>query len=160
MFIGVSFTDKNPVAGPGSAGTDIVGVFQRILNLKYLHFGVALQNVAMPCVLVKYDLPGGDLLGTRLNDQQWDRARCHRSSCERMHQPVKHQMRNRPHVLAILELPEILRKVLRADVNVRAVNAPLQHRPKAFQMVHSRASRADIFTNRMVHFLVTVAALA
>ena len=67
-----------------------------------------------------------------------------------MHQPIKNQVRHLPHVPAILELPKVLREMLRADVNVRPVDAALQHRPEAFNAVHGRAALADIFVFAVV----------
>jgi hypothetical protein len=42
-------------------------------------------------------------------------------------QPIKHQMRNSPHLPAILKLAQIRREMLRADVNVRPGDAVLQN---------------------------------
>lgn len=49
---------------------------------------------------------------------------------ERHHQPVKHQVQGVVRIPAILELAEILGKVLAADVNLRPVDATLQLRQK------------------------------
>lgn len=51
---------------------------------------------------------------------------------KRDHQAIKHQMRQMTHVVTILKLPEILRKVLRTNVNARAVDPPFELRPVAF----------------------------
>ena len=58
-----------------------------------------------------------------------------------MHQPIEHQVRNLTHVPAILELAEILREMLPADMNVSAVDAPLQLRPEALNRVDASAAR-------------------
>jgi len=44
-------------------------------------------------------------------------------------------MRHRPHVPAILKLPQILRKMLPADMDMCAVDPALKLRPKALQGV-------------------------
>lgn len=61
-----------------------------------------------------------------------------------MHQPVKHQVRNRTRVPAILKLSKILREMLLAEVNVRTADAVLQHRPEAFNGVHGYTALGDI----------------
>lgn len=63
---------------------------------------------------------------------------------ERNHQPIKHQVRNVPHVVTILKLRKILRKMLRADMNVRAIDAALKLRPHAFDGVCGHAALADV----------------
>ena len=75
-----------------------------------------------------------------------------------MHHPVQHQVRNLTHVPAILELAQILRKVLRTDVNVRSANAALQHVPEALDVVHRGTVGADIFLLAVDAGLVAVAA--
>lgn len=53
------------------------------------------------------------------------------------------------HVPAILELPEILREMLRADMDMRAVDPPLERRPEAFDPVHCATVGADVFLGIM-----------
>ena len=48
--------------------------------------------------------------------------------------------------------------MLRADVNVRSVDAALQHRPEALDSVHGRAALADAFFLTVVAGLVAEAA--
>ena len=79
-------------------------------------------------------------------------------SAERNHHPVKHQVRNLTHVPAILKLPQILRKVLPADMNVRAVDPALQLRPEAFNGVHASAVARGVLARAVVDFDVPVAA--
>src|SRR4051812_37431397 len=67
-------------------------------------------------------------------------------------------MRNRPHVPAILKLPQILREMLRADVNVRPANAALQEVPEALKVVHMRSVSADILLRTVVAGHVPIAA--
>ena len=50
---------------------------------------------------------------------------------------MKHQMGSVTHVVAILERPEILPKMLSADVDVRPVDAALQLRPEALHRVEA-----------------------
>ena len=59
-------------------------------------------------------------------------------------------MRNVPHVPAIFELAKVLRKMLRADVNVRPVDATLQSGPEAFNSVHAAAGRRVGIDTRLV----------
>ena len=69
-----------------------------------------------------------------------------------MHQAIKHQVRHRPHVPAILKLPEILRKMLPADMNVGAVDRALQVRPEALDCIDASAvALAGIFLFAVVH---------
>ena len=68
-------------------------------------------------------------------------------------------MRNRPHVPAILKLPEILREMLLADVNMRPVDAALEHGPEALNPVQGLPVRADIFLPLVPHKRVLIAVL-
>src|SRR5881392_3412962 len=72
-------------------------------------------------------------------------------SSERVHQPVKHQMRSLTHVPAIFKLPEILREMLPANVNVGAVDRPLEHRPVALNRIYASAVGTGVFVMTVVH---------
>ena len=61
-------------------------------------------------------------------------------------------MRQMTHVVTILKLPEILRKMLRADMHMRAVDATLQLRPTALNAIGRCAELAEV----MALFLLTV----
>ena len=50
--------------------------------------------------------------------------------------------------------------MLRADMDMRPVDAPLQHRPESLDAVHRLPFGADIFADLMPHFRVLIAALA
>lgn len=73
-------------------------------------------------------------------------------------------MRSVTHIVAILKLPQILLKMLPADMNVRSVNPALQLRPEAFDGIDASAllSRvlplavvyADMAITRLVDILV------
>lgn len=52
----------------------------------------------------------------------------------RKHQAIDHQMRHMTHVVAILKLPQILRKKLPADMDMRAVDPELKLRPEALEV--------------------------
>lgn len=60
------------------------------------------------------------------------------------------------HIPAILKLAQILRKMLRTDVNVRTVDAALQHRPEALNAVHGATRRADVLLGVVVHRVMAV----
>src|SRR5690606_37941045 len=62
------------------------------------------------------------------------------------------------HVVAILELPEILPKMLPADVDVRPVDAALELRPEAFHRVDAGTERGRVFADLVVDLDVPVAA--
>ena len=62
------------------------------------------------------------------------------------------------HVPAILELAEILPKVLLTDVDVGAVDAALQHRPEALNPVHCASCWADILEVAVGDALLPIAA--
>lgn len=65
-----------------------------------------------------------------------------------------------PHVPAVLELAKLFRQVLRADVNVRPVDAALQHGPEAFNVVHRLPLRAGILFLLVANEAVPVAVLS
>ena len=48
------------------------------------------------------------------------------------------------HVVTILKLAQILRKVARTDMDVRSVNPTLELRPEAFNRVHTTAVRRGV----------------
>ena len=52
---------------------------------------------------------------------------------ERNHQLRQHRLRAIPAIVAKLELAQIVRKILRADVDMRPVDPALQLRPEAFK---------------------------
>ena len=59
-------------------------------------------------------------------------------------------MRNMTHIVAILKLSQIFRKMLPADMNVCAVYPALKLRPKAFDGVDASAARLRIFLGGMI----------
>mgnify|MGYP001097635410 CR=1 FL=1 len=61
-------------------------------------------------------------------------------------------MGNVTHVVAILKLPQILRKMLPADMDVRSADPALERRPEAFNGVHASAARRGINLGAMIHF--------
>lgn len=67
---------------------------------------------------------------------------------------------NRPHVPAILKLPQILRKMLPADMNVSAIDPALQLRPEALQGVDPAPGFGGVLAAIVVHFEVAIAGLA
>ena len=79
-------------------------------------------------------------------------------SDRRNHQPIKHQVRRRPHVVAILKFPQILRKMLRTDMNMRPIDAALEGGPESFQAVDCRARSRDVLPRPMVDGRMNVAA--
>ena len=68
-------------------------------------------------------------------------------------------MGTRAHVPAILKLCQILRQMLRADMNMRAIDPALHRCPKAFNAVGRSAIKADIFVRAVVDRHVPVAAI-
>lgn len=68
-------------------------------------------------------------------------------------------MRNVTHVVAILKLAQILRKMLATDMDMGAVDRSLQLRPKAFERVDASTGLSRILTAIMVHLDVAIAAL-
>ena len=61
-------------------------------------------------------------------------------------------MRNVTHVIAILKLAQILPQMMAADMNVCAVNGPLQLRPETFDGVDASALRGRILAKLVVDF--------
>ena len=61
-------------------------------------------------------------------------------------------------IVAKLKLRQILRKMLPADMDMRAVDPALERRPKAFKAVHGRAAGADVFARAVVDRHVAMAA--
>lgn len=61
-----------------------------------------------------------------------------------------------PHVMAILKLSQILRKVATADMNMRAIDPALEARPVAFDPVDARAVVRGELAAVMLHRLVVV----
>lgn len=57
-------------------------------------------------------------------------------SLEAQDQAVEHQPRALPKVVAVLKLRELLRKMLSADMDMRASDGAFQMCPEAFQSVH------------------------
>src|SRR5690242_9795173 len=68
-------------------------------------------------------------------------------------------MRNVTHVPAILKLAEILPQVLLTDVDMRPVDAPLEHGPVAFNAVHASTGLRRILSRAVVHLNVVEPAL-
>jgi hypothetical protein len=64
-------------------------------------------------------------------------------------QSIKHQVRQLTHVPTILKLPKILRETLRADVNVRPIDAALEHPLETFNTVNGCAVLADVFPSQL-----------
>jgi hypothetical protein len=60
-------------------------------------------------------------------------------------------MRNVTHVPAILKLTQILRKMLPADMDMRAVDAALESGPEAFESVDTGAAEAGILAALVAH---------
>lgn len=60
-------------------------------------------------------------------------------------------MRNMTHVPPILELAEVLSKVLPADMNVRAVDPALKLRPKAFDAVDASTGFRGVDARFVIH---------
>ena len=65
-------------------------------------------------------------------------------------------MRNMTHIVAILKLPQILRKMLPADMDMSAVNPALQLRPEAFDGVDASAARLCIFFGSVIDCYVPI----
>lgn len=59
------------------------------------------------------------------------------------------------HVVAVLKLAQILRKMLPRDVNMRSANRPLDHRPEAFKAIGVRIA-ANIFLCGVINRAVNV----
>lgn len=59
---------------------------------------------------------------------------------ERKQQLSQHRLRTVPTIVAKLKLPQILREMLRADVDVRPVDPALQLRPEAFHRAMNQAA--------------------
>lgn len=76
---------------------------------------------------------------------------------ERKHQLTDHRIGTIPAIVTKLKLPKILCKMLRADMNMGAINPAFQLRPKALNAVHGRASGRDILFATVVDRLVPVA---
>ena len=77
---------------------------------------------------------------------------------ERNHQLRQHRRRAIPAIVAKLKLPKILRKMLRADMDMRAVDPALELRPEAFKCVRGRARLgANVFKRAVVHGFVPIA---
>ena len=55
------------------------------------------------------------------------------------------------HVVTILKLPQILRKMARADMDVRPVDPALELRPEAFDGVHAAAVRRGVLARIVAH---------
>jgi hypothetical protein len=66
-------------------------------------------------------------------------------------------MRSVTHIIAILKLPQILRKMLRADMDMCAVNPALQLRPKAFDGIDASTARLRVFFGGMIDRYVPIA---
>ena len=77
---------------------------------------------------------------------------------KRKHHPIKHHVRKVTHVVTILKLRQILRKMLPADMDMRAVDPALERRPEALEAVDGRAAGADILTRAVVHRQMSVPA--
>ena len=75
---------------------------------------------------------------------------------ERNHQIPQHRVGTVPPIVAILKLPHILRKMLRADMDMRSVNPALQLRPEAFKAVHRYPAR-NIFARTVVYAVMPIA---
>lgn len=60
-------------------------------------------------------------------------------------------------IVAKLKLAQILRKMLRTDMDMGAGNATLQLRPEAFDAVHAAAVGGNILARLMVDLLVVIA---
>ena len=131
MLVRVSLAKENPVRWAGLALANDIGVFQRVSDLEVFDFWAVSMDFAMPRVLMKNYAAGNHALRWRAGYEQYAFKWPHTLTCEGIHQPVKHQVRNVPHVPAILKLAQILRQVLLAHVNVRTADAALQDVPEA-----------------------------
>ena len=63
------------------------------------------------------------------------------------------------HVVTILKLRQILRKMLPTDMDMRAVDPALEHGPEAFDGLDVRAGCGDVFARIVIAGVVPVAVL-